>query len=454
MTRAAPARRAAYAALRAVTSNRADLPDALARAREPLDDGRDQALAADIATGALRWMGAIDAVVEVFGGRPVSRFDPEVLDILRLSIYQLEHHDRVPARAVVDDAVDLVRDAKKSSATGLVNAILRRVDRERDRLPRPGRPDRGDVAGALDYLSVTLSHPRWLAARWLARVGFEHTEAWARFNNAPAPLTLRANRRLLTRDELAERLAACGVTTEPTAFAPDGLVVVGGRPFGTPQDEAGAFVVQDEASQLVAAVANAGAGERVLDACAAPGGKTIAMAAAAGRDGFVVAGDVRRRRVDLLAQTLARCGADSVRIVRLDATALPFGPVFDLVLLDAPCSGLGTIRRDPEVRWRRTEADLPVLAARQRTMLEQASRAVTPGGRVVFATCSSEPEEGEDVISAFLGDHPTFAVDDPRSRPGPLAEFAGLFTAEGFLRTWPHAHGLESFFAAVLRHRR
>jgi 16S rRNA (cytosine967-C5)-methyltransferase len=454
MTQPAPARRAAYAALRAVTSSRADLPDALARARERLRDPRDHALAADIATGTLRWMGAIDAVVEAFGGRPVSRFDPEVLDILRLSIYQLEHHDRVPARAVVDDAVGLAREARKTSAAGLVNAVLRRVDRERDRLPRPGRPGAGDMGGALDYLTVTLSHPRWLAARWLTRVGFDHAEAWARFNNAPAPLTLRANRRISTRDGLAERLAARGVTTEPTAFAPDGLVVVGGRPFGTPEDEAGAFVVQDEASQLVAAVANAGAGERVLDACAAPGGKAVALAAAAGRDGFVVAGDVRPRRIDLLVQTLARCGADSVRVVRLDATALPFEPVFDLVLLDAPCSGLGTIRRDPEIRWRRTEADLPVLAARQRTMLERAARVVKPGGRVVFATCSSEPEEGEDVVSAFLGDHPAFAIEDPRSRSAQLAALSGLFTADGFLRTWPHAHGLESFFAAVLRHRR
>jgi 16S rRNA (cytosine967-C5)-methyltransferase len=231
-------------------------------------------------------------------------------------------------------------------------------------------------------------------------------------------------------------------------------VVVGGRPFGTPPDEDGAFVVQDEASQLVAEVANAGAGDRVLDACAAPGGKTVALAAAAGRDGFVVAGDIRPRRIELLARTLTRCGADSVRILRLDARALPFGPVFDLVLLDAPCSGLGTIRRDPEIRWRRTEADLPLLAAGQRTMLEQAARAARPGGRVVFATCSSEPEEGEDVVSAFLAGHSAFAVEDPRSRPGTLAAFAGLFTTEGYLRTWPHAHGLESFFAAVLRRRR
>ncbi len=454
MTAAAPARRAAYAALRAVTSERADLPDALARARERLRDSRDQALAADIATGTLRWMGAIDAVIETFGQRSVSRFDPEVLDVLRLSVYQLEHLDRVPARAVVADAVELAREAKKASASGLVNAILRRVSRERDHLPRPPRPDPRDISGALDYLSVTLSHPRWLAARWLARVGFEGAEAWARFNNAPAPLTLRANTLVLTRDELARRLAACGVATRPTRFAPEGLAVVDGNPFGTPPDGEGAFVVQDEASQLVAAVADAGHGERVLDACASPGGKTIAMAAAVGGSGLLVAGDVRRRRVDLLSRSIARSGARAVRVVRLDAAALPFGPVFDLVLLDAPCSGLGTIRRDPEIRWRRSESDLDVLALAQRKMLEGAAGAVKPGGRIVYATCSSEPEEGEDLVTAFLGAHPEFVVEDPRGHPGRSVAFASLITPGGFFRTWPHEHGLESFFAAVLRHRR
>ena len=454
MTSAAPARRAAYAALRAVTSERADLPDALARARERLRDARDQALAADIATGTLRWMGSIDAVIEAFGGRPASLFDPEILDVLRLSVYQLEHLDRVPARAVVDDAVELAREARKTSASGLVNAILRRVSRELDRLPRPPRPGPGDVGGALDYLSITLSHPRWLVARWLARVGLERAEAWARFNNAAAPLTLRANTLVLSRDELARRLAALGVTVGPTRFAPDGLVVIDGNPFGTPLDDEGAFVVQDEASQLVAAVADAGVDERVLDACASPGGKTVAMAAGVGSNGLVVAGDVRRRRVDLLSRTTARSRARSVRIVRLDATALPFGPVFDLVLLDAPCSGLGTIRRDPEIRWRRKESDLRVLAEAQRKMLESSAGAVRPGGRLVYATCSSEPEEGEDLVAAFLGDHAEFGLEDPRDDRGRGATFPALFTPEGFFRTWPHAHGLDSFFAAVLRRRR
>jgi 16S rRNA (cytosine967-C5)-methyltransferase len=454
MKQAAPARRAAYNALRAVTSGRQDLPDALARSRASLADERDSALAAEITTGTLRSMGSIDAIVEAFGRRPVGRLDAEVLDVLRLSVYQLLHLDRVPARAVVDDAVELVRAARKRSASTFVNALLRRVERERDHLPLPPRPDGAERTAALDYLSITLSHPRWIVERWLGRVGFEAAETWLRFDNAAAPLTLRANTLVNTRERLASRLADHNVAVTPTRFAPDGLIVTEGSPLATPLSNEGAFFVQDEASQLVALAAGARPGERVLDACAAPGGKTVAMAGAMGDRGLVVAGDVRRRRVELLGGTVARSGAKSVRIARFDAEALPFGPVFDRILVDAPCSGLGTLRRDPEIRWRRSAADLPVFAGRQRRMLERAAGAVRPGGRVVYATCSSEPEENEDLVAAFLADHPEFEVERPDDANRMPDGFDSLVTSAGFVRTWPWAHGLESFFAVVLRHRR
>ena len=454
MTRAAPARRAAYAALRAVTAGRSDLPDALARSRGSLSDRRDSGLVAEIVTGTLRWMGALDAVIEAFTGRSASRLDPEILDILRLSAYQLQHLDRVPGRAVVSDGVELAREARKHSACGMVNAVLRRIERERARLPLPPRPDPEDEEGALDYLSVTLSHPRWLMARWLRRAGFEGAERWARFNNTAAPLTLRTNTLVTTRENLVRRLAAHGVAVTPTRFAPDGLLVTAGNPLDTPLHDEGAFFVQDEASQLVATVADAKPHERVLDACASPGGKTTAMAAAMRGDGVVVAGEWRRRRVELLKATVERSRARSIRIVRLDASLLPFGRVFDLVLLDAPCSGLGTIRRDPEIRWRQTEGNLAVLARTQRGLLERAAAAVRPGGRVVYATCSSEPEEGEDLATAFLDSHPEFEVEAPLTGAHAGTDVRALVTPERFFRTWPHAHGLEAFFAAVLRHRR
>jgi 16S rRNA (cytosine967-C5)-methyltransferase len=452
MTAIAPARLSAYAALHAVSTGRADLSDALARGREHLEDDRDRSLAAEIATGTLRWRAALDAVIAAFAERPLSRLDPEVLDILRLSAYQLLHLDRIPPSAVVHDAVELARQKKKRSASGLVNALLRRVDRERNRLPLPARPTEpaADRTAAIDYLSVTLSHPRWLVERWLRRNGFAATEAWAQFDNRPAPLTLRANTLKVTPGTLREQLAGHAVDTEPTRFAPDGLTVVSGNPLHTPLAQAGLFFVQDEASQLVATVADARPGERLWDACAAPGGKTVAMAGDMAGHGLIVASDVRPRRVALLRSTLREAEASSVRVVRLDVSMPPpFEGVFDCVLLDAPCSGLGTIRRDPEIRWRRDEHDLARLAAAQDVMLDRACLAVRPGGRLVYATCSSEPDENEDRVAAFLDRRPDFrlAGAGEARRAGSLAP---CVTASGFLRTSPHEHGLEAFFAAVL----
>jgi 16S rRNA (cytosine967-C5)-methyltransferase len=453
MSRAAAGRRAAYAVLRAVTSGRGDLPDALARARERLPDHRDQALTASVAAGTLRWMGALDAVIEAFAGRSASRLDAEVLDILRLGAFQLLHLDRVPARAVIADSVELAREQRKSSAAGFVNALLRRIDRERDRLPLPRRPERASDESVLDYLSVTLSHPRWLVERWLRAHGFEAAEAWARFDNAPAPLTLRVNTLKASRTAVIERLAAHQVRVEPARFAPDALVVVSGHPLATPLAAEGWFFVQDEASQLVALAARAHPGERVLDACASPGGKTVAMAADMSDQGLVVAGDVRGRRVELLRQTVARSGARSVRVARLDAAAPPFAAVFDLVLLDAPCSGLGTVRRDPEIRWRRTPEELPRLAATQQTLLSAAAAAVRPGGRLVYATCSSEPEENHQVVETFLARHDEFAVEPVELERLEAGVAGSVLSSEGYLQTRPDRHGLEAFFAASLRRR-
>ncbi len=445
----APARLAVYAALLAVDRGRIDLAAALARAREPLKDERDRALAGEIAVGTVRWQAAFDHVIARFSGRPVDRLDPEVLTILRLSMFQLLHLDRVPAAAVVDDAVELTRKAGKRSASGFVNALLRRVSRERDKLPLPPEPsDRANRAATLDYLSIALSHPRWLVDRWLDRYGYDAAAAWARFDNAPAPLTLRVNTLTATRDAAAQKLRDAGVVTEPARFARNGLVVQAGNPLLTPLAHTGLFIVQDEASQLVGEFANARPDEAIFDACASPGGKTTQMAAAMGDRGRIVAADVRGRRIDLLARAVGESGARSVRIVQADArTPLPvIDERFDAVLIDAPCSGLGTIRRDPDVRWRRDRSDLAALATTQVTMLEHAARIVKSGGRLVYATCSSEPEENDEVVEAFLASHSGFAIAPSSADVVPAA----VIDARGFLRTLPYRHGLEAFFAARL----
>jgi 16S rRNA (cytosine967-C5)-methyltransferase len=444
----APARLAAYDVLRAVGSGREDLARALARARTSLADERDRALAGEIATGTLRWQAAFDHIVASTTGRPIGKLDPEVLDILRLTIFQLLHLDRVPASAAVNDAVSLTKRAGKRSAAPFVNAVLRRVSRQRDRLPLPPRPAPGDEAGEREYLSVTLSHPLWLAERWRQRYGFAAAEAWATFDNTPAALTLRANRLKTTPERLTTALATHGVRVEPGRYAPDALVAREGNPLLTPLADQGEFFVQDEASQLVAVFAGARAGERILDACAAPGGKTTAMAADAGDRASIVATDLRGRRVDLLAKTVAASGTRSVRVVRADVSRqLPFRPIFDLVLLDAPCSGLGTIRRDPDIKWRRRAEDLPDLAKAQVQLMQQAAEVLRPGGRLVYSTCSSEPEENEDVVRTFLDTRSDFRRAEPS---GKIPALARLLTGEGWMRTLPHRDGLEAFFAAAL----
>jgi 16S rRNA (cytosine967-C5)-methyltransferase len=447
-----PARVAAYEILAAVSAGH-DLPAAIAAARTGLRDERDRALAAEIATGVQRWRAALDHLIVTFAKRTIDRLDPEVVEILRLSIYQLLHLTRVPASAVVDDGANLVRRAGKRSAVGFANAVLRSISRARKNLPLPPRPSGpagpDSDAAALDYLSITLSHPRWLVARWHERLGLDATEAWLRFNNQPAPVTLRVNPLRGTADELVTRLAAEDVELRPARFAPDAFIVERGHPLRGAGRDAGWFVVQDEASQLVTLLAGAAPGARVLDTCASPGGKTTAIAAAMDDRGLLVACDVRDRRMSLLRHTVTASGASHVRFVQADLLKpLPFRERFDCVFVDAPCSGLGTLRRDPDIRWRRREAELPVFAAAELTMLQHAAEMVAPGGRLIYATCSSEPEENVGVADAFLATTPGFAPLPAREAHPRLP--AAVVDARGHLRTQPHVHGLEAFFGAVL----
>lgn len=451
----APARAAAFQTLRTVETGRVDLGTALARARTRLADPRDRALCGEIVTGTLRARGAVDYQIARVAGRPLAKLDPEVLTALRMALYQILYLARVPESAVVNDAVALVRKAGKTSATGFVNGVLRRLARERAALPWPPRPEAPATptgrAAAVEYLAISGSHPAWLVERWIDRHGFETAEAWVRFNNATPALSLRANTLRTTREALARELEAAGVRTRPSEFAPHGLIVEEGQPLATPLAGTGVFFVQDEASQLVPELLQVDPVARVLDACAAPGGKTVAIAGALGPRGLVVAADVRARRVALLASTLKTAGVPA-RVVRMTAEgAWPFQPRFTHVLVDAPCSGLGTVRRDPDVRWRRQPEDLPRFAKAQHRLLAQAATVVRPGGRLVYSTCSSEPEENDAVVAGFLATHPQYRLRPLQTLPGLSPAIAALSDEAGCLRTDPARHGLEAFFAAVLQ---
>jgi 16S rRNA (cytosine967-C5)-methyltransferase len=421
----AAARQAAFAALIAHEVRGTDLPTALSAARAPLEDSRDQGLLTELVTGAVRMRLAIDYQLARRLSRPFEKLDPDVRTALRLGAFQLLYLDRLPPSAVVNDAVALTRKAAKTSASGLVNAVLRALARERQQLAWPDSP-------LSTALSVRHSHPEWLVRRWLDRYGAAATEQWLTFNNQAPRLCLAVNRLKATRDDLAARLASEGVRTEATTRSPHGLHALAGAPLSTPSFRDGWFTVQDEASQLIADLGELRQAGRVLDLCASPGGKTMALAARVGARGLLAASDVRPRRVRLLRDTLARLEVPAA-IVRVPATGrLPFADgAFDFVLVDAPCSGLGTVRRDPDIRWARTADDLPRLAAAQLELLDRASSVVAAGGTLVYATCSSEPDENDSVVEAFLAKATGFRLRHTH-------------------RTTPPDDRLEAFYGAVL----
>ena len=445
-----PARLAAVRVLVALDAGRTTLSAELERERPDLADRRDQALFLELAAGTTRWRAALDARLGAHSRRPLADLAPELRAILRLATYQLHHLDRIPEHAIVHQSVEAARALGQDRATTFVNAVLRNMIRARDqKSPLPPRPTDGtDTESALDYLSVTLSHPRWLVARWLARVGFEACERWCVFNNTSPEIGVRA-----LQDDgsagLMAMLGGHGIEAVPSRYVPGAALLRAGGLGRLPPDIRQQLVVQDEGSKLVGWLAGGAPGDRVLDVCASPGGKTMMLAHAVGAAGMVIAGDIRPARVTLLRATLER-GQVPARVLALDAAhELPFGAVFDRVLLDAPCSGLGTLRRDPDIKWKRRPEDLPRFAASQQTMLAHAAECVRPGGALIYATCSSEPEENDEVVQSFLAKTPAFELH--RFETGAsLPDAAATIDERGLLHSTPAAHALDAFFAALL----
>jgi 16S rRNA (cytosine967-C5)-methyltransferase len=402
----------------------------------------DRRLAHELVLGALRWRGELDYLINATTGRAAEKLDLPVRIALWIGFYQLRHLERIPEHAVVSESVALVKDSRYWRAAPLVNAALRTALREKP--PAPG----DQVRDPLNRLSIALSHPRWMLARWAGRLGDEDAHALARANNEHPPIAFRVNTlRAPSVSRVLEELAAGGVEVRDSAIAPGAFVVARGAIGHDARVlKQGWIYVQDEASQLVAQLVGARAGDRVLDIGAAPGGKSSQMAAAMGNNGTVVAVDLHPARLVALAATCRRLAARIVRPVAADATLpLPFAPgaLFDRVLLDAPCSGTGTLRRNPEIKWRLAEPDLGRFAELQRALLERAAERVQPGGRLVYSTCSLEAEENEAVVERFLEQHAEFTRESIEAAPGQSA-------GDGFLRTYPHRQGSDGFFAATL----
>ena len=419
-----PARRAAFEILREVNAG-AFSSILLANDRNELN-APDRALTHELVLGVLRWQLWLDKLIEHYSKRGAESLDFPVRLALRLGLYQLRFLSRVPASAAVNESVNLVHSARLSSAAAFVNAVLRRAVRESEYDPT------SNLADPLDRLAVETSHPRWLIERWTNEFGFEETEAFARANNRVPPVAFRVVDTDLT--DVEERFQTNSARVEPSLVAVDAWRVSGASSLLRELAARGKIYLQDEASQLVAQTVNVQPGERVLDLCAAPGGKTTLMARRAGESALIVASDRSEKRLQTVVSTSSLHKLSQIKSVVLDAAQpLPFKPsTFDRILVDAPCSGTGTLARNPEIRWRISEPDIHTLATQQKLLLTNAARVLKPGGQLVYSTCSVERDENEVVIDAFLGSHTHFKQKKS-------------------IRTWPHREGADGFYLAVMR---
>ncbi len=420
-----PARAAAFDVLDRIERDRAFSSFLLPQFTERLST-QDRRLCYEIVLGVLRNQLLLDRLISCLVGR--RKLDREVAIALRIGIYQLRFLDRIPDYSAINDSVGLVQRAKKTSAKAFVNAILRKYQKA---------PPDVAFSDEIDRISAATSHPRWLIEKWSRDLGAERAEAVAMANNTPPPAAFR----IITVDDSTAALVS---RSRPSAFV-EGCFLTE-RPiaeFRSMIDD-GKVYLQGEASQLTARCVVVPAGGRFLDVCAAPGGKTTLIANRFGRsEVFVAAGDLHRARVEHLRRNCAAQNAEHISILQYDAaTGLPFAPeVFDAVLVDAPCSGRGTIRSNPELRYSLNPVDIPAITAKQLTILSNASKLVRIGGSLVYSTCSFEPEENERVCETFLRENRDFGKVVPKVPER-------FVTGDGFARTWPDRDGMEGFFIA------
>jgi len=414
----------------------------------PIQDQRDRGLLTELVYGTLRWRARLDAELRSIILRPLEKTDPYLRNLLRLSLYQLRFLDKIPAYAIVNEAVALAKLAAGASAGGFVNAVLRGALRNPRDMPEPETSE-ANIAALAEYWS----HPLWLTTKWRQMYGLGETIALLKANNQPSPLVVRANLLEGTRQELLNFFDDHDVVALPTVWSPQGIRLSSPSLVShLPGFSSGRFQVQGEASQLVTLLLDPKANERVLDTCAAPGGKTTHIAELMDNTGEVTAADVSPVGLQKIAANASRLGLQSIVTLPADFTLIPPAmqgvQPYDRVLVDAPCSGLGTLRAHPEIKWRRREKDIARLARLQRRILQSAAALLKSGGVLVYSTCTLTREENEHVIEQFLASHRGFVLDDA-ARYLPLE--AGALTQSGYFLALPHQHGTDGFFAARMR---
>ena len=400
----------------------------------------DRRFVTELVYGTTKACGTLDWMLGHYIKKPLSQTDPLVVNILRLGLYQLLFLDKIPASAAVNEAVSLARKLANPGASGFVNAVLRSAVREPEKIRFPN-PAKDPVR----HIALREYHPEWLVRRWIARIGQEETLKLCKFDNTQPPLSLRTNTLKISREDLLQKFSEAGVEAEISRLAPEGILCYRGGAEPLHFLREGLCQAQDESSMLASHVVAPQAGEFVIDACAAPGGKSTHLAALMQNRGRVLACDVHEHKIALIEDNCRRLGTDIVEPRLQDSATLheQFSSLADRVLVDAPCSGLGVLRRRPDARWRKEDSlrDLPGL---QRAILSSAAQCVKPGGVLVYSTCTLEESENEAVVRQFLANNANFSLD---SAGQPLPEPR----QETMLTLWPQRDGTDGFFIARMR---
>jgi len=398
----------------------------------------------ELVYGVLRLRGRIDFALEQFCTQPLKRLQPEVLRLLRLGAYQLLELDRVPAHAAVNSTVELARELELHQATGFLNGVLRGVERGRADIEWP------PPENIRRYLQHICSMPVWLTKELMRLLPNVEARAFGEALALAAPHSLRVNSLKANRSQLLDLLADAGHQAHASMFAPEGVIIDRRADSRLPGDAEGLYQVQDEASMLIAHLLDVQPGQKILDCCAAPGGKTTHIAALTNNQAEIVALDKYPQRIELIEQGAKRLGCTCIKPQVCDLSEPPAQleeQSFDRILLDAPCSGLGVLRRNPESRWNKSAVNIKELAQLQQEILFHVAPLLKPGGKLLYSVCSFTLQETDAIVEDFLQAHPQFQLENLRQTAP--TEWAELFTEQGTLRSYPHKHeGMDAFFAA------
>jgi 16S rRNA (cytosine967-C5)-methyltransferase len=415
----------------------------------------DRAFLTELTYGVIRWRGKLDWLIRHFSKIPFERIELETLNILRLGLYQILFLSRTPPSAAVNESVELSKRIRGKGGAGFVNAVLRSCIRQKDEIRYPNIGEDPAL-----HISVVQSHPLWLMQRWVKEMGVEETIHQCIFNNQISPLTLRTNTLKISREDLIRKLEEKELKPLSAAFSEEGILLQDPPPTSElPFMKEGLYIIQDEASQLVTSLLDPKPGERILDACAAPGGKTTHMAQKMENRGEIYALDLSKGKLDLIEEMCQRLGIKIVKTTKGDASqplSIPKGEKFDRILADVPCSGFGTLRKNPDLKWKRTEKDIKRLSELQFSILSNLSTYVKEGGILIYSTCTVFHEENEDVVEIFLGGHPEFQLDQIEKVASALmgdgkSEKIRPFFQNGYFKTFPPINEMDGFFVARLR---